>query len=208
VVNRLRVAPNANTAYKWGHPERKDLPIPHWLRISIAIGAVVVAQGFVYHDSLKNLNTVIEEKRNVVSENWHLKHPDNSTPIASSPVAKSEPQSSTGSAPNGNLEIQRMLTKLSVKGSDIREKWRAVKGTPEEIQRPYAKQVHQWHAEIVGYLSTIPRGDGYLARLNGGLRTGSGGYTIGINPNLYDDWDLLASDLAILNDFIKDLGKP
>jgi hypothetical protein len=28
----------ANTIYKWFHPERKDLPIPHWLRVYSAIG--------------------------------------------------------------------------------------------------------------------------------------------------------------------------
>lgn len=103
-----------------------------------------------------------------------------------------------------------MLTKLSEKGSALREKWKAVKGAPEDSQRPYAKQVHHWHAEIESYLRTIPKGDAYSARLNGAVRTGSGGYTTGINPNLYDDWDLLATDLTILNDFMNDqqLGEP
>jgi hypothetical protein len=101
-----------NTAYKWGHPERKDLPIPHWLRISIAIGAVVVAQGFVYHDSLKNLNIVIEEKRKVVSENWHLNHPDNPSGIDKNPSAiKSRPQPSRQtSLPPPNTTTSQSLT--------------------------------------------------------------------------------------------------
>ena len=118
--------------------------------------------------------------------------------------------SSDGTISAAQRDIQNMLTKLSQNGTAIREGWFAAKGTPEDIQRPYAKQVHQWHAEIERYLRTIPRGDAYSATLKGAIRTGSGGYTIGINPNLYDDWDLLASDLAILNEFMKDpyFGKP
>jgi hypothetical protein len=132
----------------------------------------------------------------------------------SKPCPRQSDSQSSVPASTSNLqvrrEIQRMLTKLSEKGIDIRERWKAVKETPVDTQRPYAKQVHQWHAEIESYLRTIPKGDAYSARLNGAVKTGAGGYTIGINRTLYEDWDLLASDLVMLNEFMNDqqLGEP
>jgi hypothetical protein len=94
-----------NNVWKWFHPERKDAPIPHWLRVTFGVLAIVIAQGIVYRDSLKNLDTVIEEKKDVVSENWHLKHPD--TPAVAAvaaicPVAKAKPQPSKQAAPSSH----------------------------------------------------------------------------------------------------------
>ena len=83
-----------NNVWKWFHPQRKDAPIPHWLRVAFGVLAIVVAQGLVYRDSLKNLNTVIEEKRSLASDNWHLKHPETPTGVAISPTTKSKPLSS------------------------------------------------------------------------------------------------------------------
>ena len=94
-----------NNVWKWFHPERKDAPIPHRLRVTFGVLAIVIAQGFVYRDSLKNLDTVIEEKKKVVSENWHLKHPDNPTVAAVAatyPIAKAKPQPSKQAAPSSH----------------------------------------------------------------------------------------------------------
>src|SRR5436305_9809927 len=62
-----------NSVYKWFHPDRKDFPIPHWLRIYSAIGALILAQFLIYRDSIYNLNTVILQKQSYASENWHLR---------------------------------------------------------------------------------------------------------------------------------------
>jgi hypothetical protein len=78
-----------NNLWKWFHPQRKDAPIPHWVRVTFGILAVVIAQGLVYRDSLSNLNAVVKDKQNAVSENWHLKNPE----IASSPSPKSQSSS-------------------------------------------------------------------------------------------------------------------
>jgi hypothetical protein len=48
---------------KWGHPEPEKFVLPHWLRVGIAVGLLVVAQFLAYKDQAKNLATVIEEKR-------------------------------------------------------------------------------------------------------------------------------------------------
>jgi hypothetical protein len=63
-----------NTFWKWFHPNRKDIAIPHWLRVGIAVGAVIAAQILVHHDSISNLNHVIDDKKLLASENWQLKH--------------------------------------------------------------------------------------------------------------------------------------
>ena len=99
-----------NNVWKWFHPERKDAPIPHWLRVTFGVLAIVIAQGFVYRDSLRNLNTVIEEKKNVVSENWHLKHPENATVAASTPAARSKPLPSRQAAPHSSSTNQLVPT--------------------------------------------------------------------------------------------------
>lgn len=79
-----------NNLWKWFHPQRKDAPIPYWVRVTFGVLAIVIAQGLVYRDLLKNLNTVIQEKQGAVSENWHLKHSEN----ASAAAPKSRPLSS------------------------------------------------------------------------------------------------------------------
>src|SRR5258708_6816462 len=62
-----------NNVWKWFHPDRKDLPIPHWLRVGAAFAAIVAAQILVYRDSLRNLHRVIDDKRSLSAENWQLK---------------------------------------------------------------------------------------------------------------------------------------
>lgn len=64
----------ANNVWKWFHPDRKDISIPHWVRIGVAVGAVVLAQFLAYRDSIKNLNAVISEKQRLSSENWHFRN--------------------------------------------------------------------------------------------------------------------------------------
>ncbi len=82
-----------NTAYKWFHPERKDLPIPHWLRVYSAIGVLVIAQFLLYRDSIKNLSTVIADKQSCNSDNWRLKQQVtamSTTPSSVTPHVKSQ----------------------------------------------------------------------------------------------------------------------
>lgn len=49
--------------YRWHHPERKELRVPFWLRLTLGIGCLFVAQFLAYRDSIKNLSEVIEDKR-------------------------------------------------------------------------------------------------------------------------------------------------
>jgi hypothetical protein len=49
--------------YKWVHPQRKELEIPHWIRVTSVIVAISLVQFLAYRNSQKNLATVIEEKR-------------------------------------------------------------------------------------------------------------------------------------------------
>jgi hypothetical protein len=60
------------TIRKWLHADRKELPIPHWLRLGIAAVALLVAQLLVYRDSIRNLDSVIADKASLSSENWKL----------------------------------------------------------------------------------------------------------------------------------------
>jgi hypothetical protein len=107
-------------------------------------------------------------------------------------------------------KIQSRLSQLINDGIARRSAWQAVLGKSEDIQRRQADDVQQWHKKVENYLRTIPRGDVYLARLNGATRTGFGGYPMGINLNVAGTYDLLISDLAVLNQFIADpeLGDP
>jgi hypothetical protein len=91
----------ANTAYKWFHPDRKDLPIPHWIRVYFAIGALLIAQFLLYRDSIKNLGAVILEKQSCNSDNWHLKERVNALSIAHSPaIPQVQSEGSAASAPH------------------------------------------------------------------------------------------------------------
>jgi len=94
----------ANTAYKWFHPDRKDLPIPHWIRVYSAIGALLIAQFLLYRNSIRNLDAVILEKQNCSSDNWHLKERVNTLSIGPSPAAPHvQPEGPVASARHGSL---------------------------------------------------------------------------------------------------------
>jgi hypothetical protein len=171
-----------NNVWKWFHPQRKDAPIPHWVRVTFGVFAIVLAQGLVYRDSLKNLNTVIQERQDAVSENWHLKHSENA--IAPAPKSKSLFSGSTVSA------AQSRITGQSAPASPS--------GPPQSV--PAVQSTHQTYAE--GLMQTnknLPKGDrdrladvlyefsktldemtdlGYkanleLAQMNNGVRSGS-----------------------------------
>lgn len=60
------------TIWKWFHRDRRDLPIPHWLRVTIAVAALFLAQLLAYRDSIRNLDSVIADKAVLSSENWSL----------------------------------------------------------------------------------------------------------------------------------------
>ena len=107
-------------------------------------------------------------------------------------------------------EIQSKLSLFMTKGEAIRDAWKAAMGKPGESQLPHANKARQWHTALEDYLRKIPRGDIYVARLNSAPRAGFGGYPMGHDPKVNDTWDLLISDLAVLEQFMKDpeLGEP
>jgi hypothetical protein len=171
-----------NNVWKWFHPQRKDAPIPHWVRVTFGVFAIVLAQGLVYRDSLKNLNTVIQEKQDAVSENWRLKHSGNASTPA--PKSKSLFSGSTTSA------VQSRITGQSVSASPS--------GPPQSV--PAAQSTPQTQAERLMQINkNLPKGDrdrladvlydfsktldqmtdlGYkanleLAQVNNGVRSGS-----------------------------------
>jgi hypothetical protein len=51
---------------KWWHPEPEKFVLPHWLRVGIAVGLLIIAQFLAYKDQAKNLATVIEEKKQAI----------------------------------------------------------------------------------------------------------------------------------------------
>lgn len=106
-------------------------------------------------------------------------------------------------------EISNHLGQFITEGVQLRNNWQAHLGQAEQVQRQDANAVQLWHKKIESYLKTIPRGDVYVARFQGSVRT-SGSYPMGINVNLGGLWDSLMSDIAKLNEFIMDadLGKP
>lgn len=59
--------------YKWHHRDSKELVLPHWLRITIAVAALMLAQFLAYKDSISNLNKVISEKQTLSVDNDKLK---------------------------------------------------------------------------------------------------------------------------------------
>lgn len=54
---------------KW---HAREISVPRWLRISIAVGALFLAQFLAYRDSLSNLNKVVEEKRQTMIDRNNL----------------------------------------------------------------------------------------------------------------------------------------
>src|SRR5436305_1371648 len=83
----------ANNLWKWFHPTKTDIPIPHWVRLIIAVAAIIVAQVLVYHDAIHNLNQVISDKSVLTSENWQLKHPLQSAATPNVASQKQQPAS-------------------------------------------------------------------------------------------------------------------
>jgi hypothetical protein len=59
-------------------PENKKFHLKHRVRLVILVGAVVFSQFLAYGDQGKNLLTVIQDKQQLSSENWHL-HDDLAT---------------------------------------------------------------------------------------------------------------------------------
>jgi hypothetical protein len=109
---------------------------------------------------------------------------------------------------NKKAEISKHLSDFITEGVQLRNKWQEHLGQPEQVQKQDANGVQLWHRKIESYLKTIPQGDVYIARFQGSVRT-SGSYPVGINVNLAGLWDSLMSDIAKLNEFIKeaDLGR-
>ena len=50
-------------AINWPRAEEKKIKIPTWVRLAVTIGALMVAQFFAYRNSIQNLSTVTEDKR-------------------------------------------------------------------------------------------------------------------------------------------------
>ncbi len=131
-----------NNVWKWFHPQRKDAPIPHWVRVTFGVLAIVIAQGLVYRDSLKNLNTVIQEKQGAVSENWQLKHSENAT--APAPKSKSLSSGRTTSAAQSSGTSQSVPTSPS--------------GPPQSV--PAVQSTPQTQAERLMQINkNLPKGD-------------------------------------------------
>jgi hypothetical protein len=63
-----------NGGWKFIHKDRKDIPLPHWVRITLAIAVAVTALFLVYRDSVKNLSIVIQDKAKLASDDWWLQH--------------------------------------------------------------------------------------------------------------------------------------
>jgi hypothetical protein len=101
------------------------------------------------------------------------------------------------------LAIQDKLALLMQDGNRIKEGWLKVVGTPQETQQIWASAVKPWHAKLVSYLQTIPRGEIYVARLQSATRD-SAIYPTGMNMNIGGNWDRLLVDLQSLDQYIKD----
>lgn len=198
-----------NSVWKWLHPNRKDIPIPHWLRLAIAIGAVVIAQGLAYRDSLNNLSRVIDEKKALASENWHLNNPT----TVSQQTANQQVGVRHGDKNNPPHPLQRTIQDRLVdfisQGTSVRKEWLKRLGTSVEVQREWANEAGTWHRNVEDYLRTIPRGNLYLAKFRNPTAS-TGAYPIGISFDLGGSWDTLTNDLKRLNEFLDDpnLGKP
>jgi hypothetical protein len=117
---------------------------------------------------------------------------------------------STAGNVQAKREIQSKLSQLMKHGEEIRDGWKAIMQKPTANQVEHADEARQWHSQIEHYLSTIPRGNAYIAKLNGTTRTGFGGWPLGLNQGVSETYDLLISDLAALNEFMNDpeLGEP
>jgi len=50
-------------AINWHQPEDKKIKLPPWVRLLSTVGILMVAQFLAYRNSIQNLSTVIEEKR-------------------------------------------------------------------------------------------------------------------------------------------------
>jgi hypothetical protein len=113
----------------------------------------------------------------------------------------------------GNVQakriIQSVLSDYITKGSKIRDDWKKAM-VQHENQEPHASKAQKWHTELESYLRTTPRGRDYIVRLNAAMKTGSGGWPMGIDYKVSEDFDRLASDLAMLENFMTDpqLGEP
>ena len=119
--------------------------------------------------------------------------------------------------PQRNLQvvrqIQSALSDFATEGSKIRDDWKAFMAQHANQhlpQRTYASRARDWHVKVGNYLRTIPRGNTYVARLNAAPKTGAGGWPLGIDYTVSETFDLLSSDLTILNEFQRDteLGEP
>jgi hypothetical protein len=106
-------------------------------------------------------------------------------------------------------DIQGKLAGFSNDGELIQKEFYKHAGQGGDAQKPASLAVSRWHEKIEAYLKTIPAGNIYLARFNNEV-PGNGVYPVGINLDVMSAWDQLQSDLARLNEFMKDtdLGNP
>jgi hypothetical protein len=106
--------------------------------------------------------------------------------------------------------IQDKISKYMDAGNSLRITFTPGVPPSQEQQHAWSMSVDKWHASIENYIKTIPRGSIYLVRFRD-RETGNAVYPGGgMTSEWYEHWDLLSSDLARLEDFLKDpeLGAP
>jgi hypothetical protein len=74
-----------NNVWKWLHPARKELHFPFWLRLTIALAALSLAQFLAYKDQTRNLENVIQEKRQLSIEKNTMAQQLKDSPAPSQP---------------------------------------------------------------------------------------------------------------------------
>ena len=210
--------------WRWHHPERKELPIPLWIRVGIASGALILAQFLAYRDSIKNLSQVIIEKRDSYSRNAQLTQDVSDKKaeveqlkqqvhglqeqLAGKPkvitrnvqVPVQVPSAETTEEKQRRQAIRNTLSKFMLRGAALRDR------CSEDITKdsaPLRAEADQWFREVREYLKSN-LGESYLNQF---LAT----YPEAISPsNVFTEeriqlWHGLHERIIALNKFIDEL---
>jgi cell division protein FtsB len=142
--------------YRWHWPDGKEIRMPHWLRLTISLLALVLAQFLAYRDEGKNLARVVEEKREFSIRNDALR----------GEVNNAHGENTTLSTENENLKAQipnqDSLKVRARKAADEYEQfWKTVPKspvctqtntmTPEEQRKAIEPCTIWWNKRTVDY---------------------------------------------------------
>jgi hypothetical protein len=183
-----------------------------WKVLWYILGAALFVSCFLaWQDEHHNAEVLKDQKANLTSECNVLqaKLESKQDEINQMILVRTTPRSNEATE-KVRHSIQDKISRYINTGNSLRTTFTPGYPPSQEKQRAWSGSVDSWHKSIEHYLETIPRGNVYLARFRNQVRSNASYPGGGTTPEWYEHWDLLSSDLARLEEFLRDseIGTP